>query len=247
MRRLLTVFLTMVICSVFIAAGAEGAEVNRHVLTHFSFSRWGELMPHTWEVFWEGNDCMVREDEGEPRPFAAEPAAELAQVVTEYDMEKWNGEYSTEYEVLDGECFSLYMEFADGTTVSASGDNAFPPRYAEAEGAIDDIFERERRGILAGTYKYEGEGFGGDFTITLNADGTYSFSVGLLSSYMGMGSWYVAYGAVYMYEGDTGFDLSFMFGIEEDSLIYLAGGSDPFPGIELPDEARFTRLKEEKD
>ena len=243
MRRCLSFFL-MMICCVFIAAGAETAEVTGHVLTRFSFSRWGEMMPKTWEVLWDGDDCTIREDGGEPRPFAAELATELAQVVADCDMESWSGVYDTEYEVLDGECFSLEMEFADGTIVTASGNNAFPERYYEATGMIDAIFQREKMDAVAGTYKYDGEGFGGDFTITLNADGTYAFYEGPLSSYMGMGTWYTAYDAVYMNEGDAGFDLSFMFGVEGNSLIYLARGSDAFPYVELPDEARFVRLNE---
>ena len=242
MRRRLSVFLMMILCGASIAAGAGMAEADGHALTRFYFSRWGEMMPRTWEVLWEGDGCTIREDEGAPRPFAAELAAELAQVVADCDMESWRGEYSTEYEVLDGQCFSLEMAFADGTVVSASGDNAFPERYAEAMDAMIDIFEREKMGSIAGTYKYDGEGFGGDFTITLNADGTYTFYEGLLSSYMGMGTWSTAYDAVYMNEGDAGFGFSFMFGVEGDSLIYLAQGSDAFPYVELPDEARFIRL-----
>ncbi len=245
MKRYLSVFLMMIMCSLFITAGAEMAEANGHALTRFSFSRWGEMKPKTWEILWEGNNCTIREDEGEPRPFAADLATELAQVVADYDMESWNGEYSTSYEVLDGECFFLEMEFADGTVVSATGDNAFPERYDEATDAMYDIFEREKISAIAGTYQYDGEGFGGDFTITLNADGTYTFYEGALSSYMGMGTWYTAHDAVYMNEENGGFDLSFMFGVEEDSLIYLAWGSDAFPYVELQDEARFVRA--EKD
>ena len=45
------------------------------------------------------------------------------------------------------------------------------------------------RSEIAETYQYEGEGFGGDFTITLNADGTYAFYEGPLSSYIGGGAW----------------------------------------------------------
>ena len=246
MRRCSLVFLIMIVCGVFIAAGAETAEANGHVLTRFSFSRWGEMKPKTWEVLWEGDDCTIREDEDEPRPLAADLAAEIAQVVADCDMESWSGVYSTGYEVLDGECFSLKMEFADGATVSASGDNAFPESYDEAMGALDDIFQREKMDAVAGTYKYDGEGFGGDFTIALNSDGTYTFYEGPLSSYMGMGTWNTAYDAVYMNEEDEEFDLSFMFGVEGDSLIYLAWGSDAFPCVELPDEARFVRLNEEK-
>ena len=35
------------------------------------------------------------------------------------------------------------------------------------------------------------------------------------------------------------------FGIEVDLLIYLAGGSDPFPRVEVPDGARFVRTEGE--
>ena len=246
MRRCLLVFLMMV-CGFSIAAGAETAEATGHVLRRFSFSRWGELKPRSWEVVWEEGGCTLGEDEGAARPFPAELATELAQVVADYDLESWNGVYSTDYEVLDGECFSLELEFADGATVFANGENAFPEGYDEATGAMDAIFEREKMGAIAGTYRCDGEGFGGDFTITLNADGTYTFYEGPLSSYMGMGTWFTACDAVYMNEGDAGFDLSFTFGVEEDSLIYLALGSDTFPCVELPDEARFARLDEEDD
>ena len=38
-------------------------------------------------------------------------------------------------------------------------------------------------------YIYEKEGFGGNFAITLNSDGSMYYSVGLLSSYLGIGTW----------------------------------------------------------
>ncbi|MBR2571618.1 MAG: hypothetical protein IKE30_05765 [Clostridia bacterium] len=240
MRRCLSAILITILCGVSAAAGAE----TGHALTRLFFSRWGEMKPRTFEVCWEENGCTIREDGGEPRPFAAELAAELAQAVADFDMEGWSGVYSTEYQVLDGEGFSLELEFADGTTVSASGDNAFPERYDEAENAMDAVFAREKMGAIAGTYRYEGEGFGGDFCITLNADGTCTFYEGPLSSCMGMGTWDTAYGAVYMREDDAGSGRSFMFGVGEDSLIWLAQGSDAFPCVSLPDAARFVRLKE---
>ena len=241
--RCLSVFLTLIICSVSIAAGAGTAEAAGHALTRFCFSRWGEMKPRTWEVLWEESGCTFRENGDKPRPFAPELATELARVVADNDMESWSGVYTTGYEVLDGECFSLEMEFADGTTVNASGDNAFPDRYDEAVEAMMAIFEKEKTDIVAGRYKYVGDGFGGDFTITLNADGTYTFCEGPLSSYVGTGTWSIAYDAVYMND-DTELELSFTFGVESDTLIYLAWGSDAFLHVELPDEARFVRLNE---
>lgn len=241
MRRFWAVLLALAVCGALVAACAEPADADGHALTRLYFSRWGEMMPRSWEVVWDEGGCTIREGDGEPRPLAAELAEELRQVVSDYGMENWEGTYETKYEVLDGECFALELEFADGATVSSSGDNAFPENYGAAADAMDAVFQREKAAFLAGTYRYEGEGFGGDFTITLNADGTYAFYEGPLSSYMGEGAWYTAYDAVYMDEGDAGYDLSFMFGIEGDALLYLAWGSDPFPYVELPDGARFDK------
>ena len=98
---------------------------------------------------------------------------------------------------------------------------------------------------IAGTYRYEGEGFGGDFTITLNADGTYTFYEGPLSSYMGMGTWTVVDDVVRMTEGDAGFDLSFTFGVEEDALIYRSAGSNAFPYVALTDGVRFIPMEDD--
>ena len=92
----------------------------------------------------------------------------------------------------------------------------------------------------AGTYRYEGEGFGGDFTITLYADGTYAFDLGALSSYRGGGTWSVFYSAVYMTEVG-GSDLQFMFVLGEDALVYAAAGSDEFPYVKVSDGERFVR------
>ena len=113
-----------------------------------------------------------------------------------------------------------------------------------AAGAMADAPDDGRMAAIAGTYRYEGDGFGGDFTITLNADGSYTFCEGYLSSYMGMGGWIIADDGIRMTEGDAGYDLSFAFGVEEDALIYLADGSDSFLYVELPDRARFVRLRD---
>lgn len=47
-------------------------------------------------------------------------------------------------------------------------------------------------GDITGTYVYEGEGFGGDFTVTIREDGTFTYYEGPLSSIFGDGTWYLA-------------------------------------------------------
>ena len=212
-----------------------------HTLTRFYYSIRGEMMPRSWEITLREDGYWIQENEETPRSFPEALALELIQVIADNDADSWHGLYETEFDVLDGEGFSLGMDFADGVSVQASGDNAFPEKYSSFQHAVLDIFEREKISVLAGTYQYEGDGFGGDFTITLNADGTYTFYEGALSSYMGSGTWQVYDNAVYLTEGEDGFDLSFMFVAEENALIYLAAGSDAFPYVKVKDEERFVK------
>lgn len=214
---------------------------GNHTLTRFYYTIRGEMMPRSWEITLREDGYWIQENEETPRSFPEALASELIQVIADNDADSWQGVYETEYEVLDGEGFSLGMDFADGVSVQAGGDNAFPEKYFIFQHAVLDIFAREKMSVLAGTYQYEGEGFGGDFTITLNADGTYTFYEGALSSYMGSGTWQVYDNAVYLTEGEGGFDLSFMFGAEENVLVYLAAGSDAFPYVKVKDEERFMK------
>lgn len=41
--------------------------------------------------------------------------------------------------VLDGESFGFYVEFTDGSTISAYGTNSFPPHYREVYSALWDL------------------------------------------------------------------------------------------------------------
>ncbi len=121
-----------------------------------------------------------------------------------------------------------------------AGTDAAVEGIAEAADSLDAMPEKERMSLVAGTYRYEGEGFGGDFTITLNADGSYSFYEGPLSSYLGGGTWRMDDGTVHMTE-QSGFDLEFLFEVQDDALAYLAAGSDAFPYVKVSDAERFVR------
>lgn len=216
---------------------------GNHILTRFYFSRGGSMIPQSHEVVCRNDGCFwLQEEEGPSRLFDPDLMAELRQVAAEYDLDSWDGFRGSDPYVLDGENFRLELSYADGETVYASGENEFPKNYHEAADRIETIFEKEIKSWISGTYRYEGEGMGGDFEITLNPDGTYTFSEGPLSSYRGAGIWMTYYHAVYMTE-ENGLELQLMFGVEENLLIYLESGSDGFPSVKLPDKARFIRLK----
>ena len=122
-------------------------------------------------------------------------------------------------------------------------------------------------GIVSGrNFIWEKEGFGGDFTITLNDDGSYTYYEGFLSSYLGYGDWTVeddtvvltekgGYDAVYRFavEDDTvvltekgGYDAVYRFAVEDGALVYKSDGSDQFIYTTVEDGDRFTPTEKEQ-
>ena len=241
MKRGLLLFTVLLLCGLAACACAD-ISADTDVLTRFYYSCGGSFLRQSWEIIYREDGCTLRENEGEARDIAPEFAAELEEAVREYNLKSWDGFHESDSYVLDGENFCLELEFADGTSVYATGDNAFPDSYNDATACIYSILEREKMSRLAGTYRYEGGGFGGDFTVTLNADGTYTFCEGPLSSYLGAGTWNTWYDAVYMEEDEeAGYELHFTFGVEDGALIYLAMGSDGFTCVQVSDGERFMR------
>ena len=88
------------------------------------------------------------------------------------------------------------------------------------------------------TYVWEKEGFGGDFTLTLQNYGSYQYYVGYLSSYIGYGDWSEEDGVITLTER-SGYDYVFRFAVDGDDLVYLAEGSDAFAGVNVEDGDHF--------
>ncbi|MBR5345418.1 MAG: hypothetical protein IK127_06295 [Clostridia bacterium] len=214
---------------------------QNHVLTRFYFYHGGYMVPEFYEIILRNGNYYMIENEDETRPFDLAYEKEIETVIETYNILSWDGFDKSNPYVLDGESFTLELRYADGTSVRAYGDNSFPENYNDAMDSIEAILEKEKMSRMAGTYRYEGEGIGGDFTITLNADGTYTFYEGYLSSYMGGGTWSIFSGAVYLTE-QNGYDLEFMFGYEDGTLIYIADGSDAFIYVKVGDGERFVRV-----
>ena len=95
-----------------------------------------------------------------------------------------------------------------------------------------------RDAIAGKTFVWEKEGFGGDFTITLNEDGTYRYCEGYLSSYIGFGTWTVENGAVILTE-QGGQDAVYCFAVKDGALVCRKDGSDRFLYTDVTDGDRF--------
>lgn len=93
-------------------------------------------------------------------------------------------------------------------------------------------------------YVYEKPGFGSDFFIKLNRDGTFTYREGSLSSYFGHGTWTLTDNILAMTDKPVASpDHAFYneFRVEEDALVWLAKNSTGFlhRNISLEDGGRF--------
>ena len=65
---------------------------------------------------------------------------QLSEVVERHDIQSWNGFSKVDENVLDGTGFTLSITFADGRSVRAKGNNAFPDGYEDAKAEICALF-----------------------------------------------------------------------------------------------------------
>ncbi|RVU98605.1 hypothetical protein EII22_02015 [Coriobacteriales bacterium OH1046] len=93
-------------------------------------------------------------------------------------------------------------------------------------------------GLGGNTFVWENGGFGGDFTIKLNEDGTYEYSVGFLSSYIGLGTWEVESGILTLTE-TSGYENVFRFSVGDGELVFISEGSSQFMHVAVEDGDRF--------
>ncbi|MDE6727928.1 MAG: hypothetical protein K2J80_08315 [Oscillospiraceae bacterium] len=101
--------------------------------------------------------------------------------------------------------------------------------------------QAQKADIADKTYVYEKDGFGGDFTIKLNGNGTFTYYEGALSSYIGMGNW--------TFDGETlvlsdnkeyGHTLENRFKIVDGDLVFQAESSSNFTHIKAADGEKFS-------
>ena len=83
-------------------------------------------------------------DEGKKGKFNAdeETVSELLKTFEDLDIYSWDGYKESDEEVLDGMGFTLYVQFADGSCINASGDNKFPEKFGEFDRAMRALMDK---------------------------------------------------------------------------------------------------------
>ncbi len=102
--------------------------------------------------------------------------------------------------------------------------------------------------IAGKTYVYEKEGFGGDFSIQLNDDGTYSYYEGYLSSLYGRGNWTLESDTLILTDGNDSDENDETrvnyFKQDGDDLIFIEENSHNFMHVKVADGEKFSVVDE---
>lgn len=99
----------------------------------------------------------------------------------------------------------------------------------------------QKADIADKTYVYEKSGFGGDFTIKLNGDGTFTYYEGFLSSYIGMGNWALDGETLVLVNDEAyGHQRENRFKIVDGDLVFQAENSSNFTHIKAADGEKFS-------
>lgn len=98
----------------------------------------------------------------------------------------------------------------------------------------------EETNTLDGIYVYEKDGFGSEFIITLNEDGTFQYSEGALSSTLGYGTWTLEDDILCISEEDYSPTRTNYFQVKDGNLVFVTDHSDNFLYIKVADGEQFT-------
>ena len=133
-------------------AGGEPMDI-----TVFSFSHTASNAEecYRFQVSREGDEVRLYAEElfygGRVADTAIDAAVleQLCVLAGTYGVAGWDGFDKTKRNVRDGSNFALEILLEDGSTVSASGSNAFPENYAEVHGEIRALYKElmEEHGV----------------------------------------------------------------------------------------------------
>ena len=108
-------------------------------LSRLTVFRNGSIAYDSYAIAPQEDGYVLTVNEESSKKISRETVDALYAVFEKYELAQWDGFRESRSGVLDGEGFWLEIALTDGTTVFASGDNAFPAHYFDAMGELWDI------------------------------------------------------------------------------------------------------------
>ncbi len=117
---------------------------QERAISRFELYRSGDAFYDTYEIITLQNQYSVSVNREAFRSIEDGIVDALYDVIEKYDLYRWDGFDEYEDGILDGESFRLEIDFSDGTSIWASGANAFPEDYFPVMGEMQEILESIR-------------------------------------------------------------------------------------------------------
>ena len=117
----------------------DESETPERTISEFFVSRTGEINYDSYRITLDPDGYYISVNGETGQPVGTDTVEALMDVIESFDVASWDGFDKSAKYVLDGEGFSLEIQFTDGSSISARGDNRFPDRYFEAMGEIWEI------------------------------------------------------------------------------------------------------------
>ncbi|MBQ8954266.1 MAG: hypothetical protein IJ048_09130 [Clostridia bacterium] len=114
---------------------------HTRAIARFDLHRNGDVAYDSYEIVTLQGEYQVSVNGKDFQKLDASVVDALYQVFEAYDLAQWDGFNEAREGVLDGEGFWLDITLTDGTSVHAHGSNAFPERYFEAVGEMQEILD----------------------------------------------------------------------------------------------------------
>lgn len=67
---------------------------------------------------------------------------ELAKIINDNEIYKWNGFDKSDKNILDGSSFTLEVNYSNGKTLKAHGYMKYPKNYNEGHKVLSDFLEQ---------------------------------------------------------------------------------------------------------
>ena len=93
---------------------------------------------------------LVDDDDVLKKEVTKEFADKLKEILTKYEVAKWDGFNKSDQNVLDGDSFSFSVRMKNDVNISASGYMMWPKNYGKVIGEFDTLFMNiynEEKGI----------------------------------------------------------------------------------------------------
>ena len=102
----------------------------------------------SYEIECSDGECIltykpygIDENDAKKKKLDSETVKKIENILTKYEVARWDGFDKSAKDVLDGDSFSFSLTMKDDSSISASGYMKWPENYGNVRNELDSLFE----------------------------------------------------------------------------------------------------------